>query len=91
MSTRKKGNRGKGEGGRVLANSKQQAAGNEFRTLSHLAAALLFAVYCLLFTACKPSLSACLLLPCPFRIILSLLEARSYRPVGSRPLFLLGE
>jgi hypothetical protein len=37
------------------------------------------------------SILAGLLLPSPFRIILSLLEARSYRPVGSRPLFLLGE
>jgi hypothetical protein len=37
------------------------------------------------------SILARLLLRSPFRIILSLLEARSYRPVGSRPLFLLGE
>ncbi len=27
----------------------------------------------------------------PFRIIHALLEARRFRPVGSRPLFLLGE
>ncbi len=32
-----------------------------------------------------------LLLSCPYLIIHGLLEARRYRPVGSRPLFLLGE
>ena len=83
-----------------LANSKRQTASKRFG-LRHLYdlcllpvptafPCRLFAVYCLLF-AVFSLLSACLLLPCPFRIILSLLEARSYRPVGSRPLFLLGE
>jgi len=35
----------RGKDGEQTANGKHQAAGNEFRTLSHLAAALLFAVY----------------------------------------------
>src|SRR6266567_5209423 len=37
-----------------------------------------------------PNTKACLLLQNPFRIIHGLLEARRSRPVGSRPLFLLG-
>jgi hypothetical protein len=39
----------------------------------------------------KPTPTARLRPPSPFRIIHGLLEARSYSPVGSRPLFLLGK